>query len=492
MRINFLLLIGFLISSLILTGQQKLSIDIEPVSDKDSIIIIPININTNHNYTSPILINNTFYFTSSRNNQFTDKAALRFNDNIYEGDFENNEIVNLKMHYFFNSDNHTSLAGYSLLGPKLFTYKTFGGGDLYYSILNNDKWTNPKRFKKPINTIFQEQSATESESIMVISSNRNSENFNLYWSIKNNEGLYSSFSPIDIINTNGNEIDVTFGPDGKTLYFSSSGRSSNNAYNIYYSSINETGNWTNPVELNETINSLADERWFFVNDSLFFFSSNRDGFYNIYSGYLVKKVVFDDLLGENEEEQDSLTSDEFIIDFELDVDLLSLDGDKREFKESSFADLNELDFIFFDLDGNPDTNKQNKLINLLKLLDSLNFELSYAYVQIGAFYSINNLNDFLNNYQAFDTTAIFIEKESLNNRTLNKFLIKNKYFTIQSSILRQQVALKQQINQRNTYKSRYGDAFVAVYDKNNKRILIYFNADNDDFKLIIDNETIHF
>ena len=64
------------------------------------------------------------------------------------------------------------------------------------------------------------------------------------------------------INTPYDEDGVFIHPDGKTMYFSSNGPNSIGDYDIFYSTLDEAGNWSNPVNMGYPVNSTDDDIFF--------------------------------------------------------------------------------------------------------------------------------------------------------------------------------------------------------------------------------------
>jgi hypothetical protein len=151
--------------------------------------------------------------------------------------------------------------------------------------------------------------------------------------------------------------------------------------------------------------------------------------------------------------------------------------------------------VFFTQDGNIDTLKQEKLIQIYDVLDSLNFEVKITKVQVGAYYYVRSIDEFKYNYQSFDTTDVMVEKVQTKRGILYKYLINEKYKTLKESAIRQQVAIDQQSDARNRSgypKGRAYDAFIVAYDKNMRRIIIYFDVEHKDYKILIDGQKIKY
>jgi hypothetical protein len=86
------------------------------------------------------------------------------------------------------------------------------------------------------------------------------------------------------INTNSNEQHASFSPDGNRIYFSSDRRGGHGGLDIWYSDRQGDGQWGDPVNMGETINTEEDETCAYIapGEGRFIFSSK--GHFNM-GGY---------------------------------------------------------------------------------------------------------------------------------------------------------------------------------------------------------------
>lgn len=198
-------------------------------------------------------------------------------------------------------------------------YDYFPGCDLYFSRLEGTKWSIPRHLGEVVNS--REWESTPSLSF---------DGMTLYFSSTRPGGFGGSdiwksvwtprgFSePINLgptINTAGNEQTPFIHPDNQTLYFSSNGRAGMGGFDFYFSRTDDSGQWTEPVNMGYPINTSGDEKGLLVNRSgtLAYFSSKdrTDGMgeVDIYQFELypearpqplsyVKAIVVDDETGE--------------------------------------------------------------------------------------------------------------------------------------------------------------------------------------------------
>jgi hypothetical protein len=97
------------------------------------------------------------------------------------------------------------------------------------------------------------------------------------------------------INTNLNEDFPNISPDGKTLYFSSTGHTSMGGYDVFKVTFNdETGKWENPKNIGYPVNTPMDDYNFRIskNDRYGYITAIRDEGYGDFDNY---RVIFNDV-----------------------------------------------------------------------------------------------------------------------------------------------------------------------------------------------------
>lgn len=474
----------------------------QQLRENDSLIIEPLPINSVKDDYAPIFIDGVLYFISSRKNRHTDEAELQYNENVYTSRYVDSAWSSPKMFYFLNSDDYTALAGFCADRSKLFTYKTFGDGDIYCSLQNEKgKWFRPKRMKY-VNSIFHEQSVAEANGIMIVSSERpgGRGQHDLYWAIADKNGQYINFVPLNIANTSGDEVDVSFSADGKTLYFSSDVLGSTGGYNIFFTQLDSTRQWSKPQEL--FMNTPGDDRWFMDCDSMFFCSrSSEAGDDDLYWGHIIPIVP--------KFQRDTTSITKLVLRDTLLTTILLLDTvvpiqhvvyQDTNFTSEILSNTSIVDIIVPQntlIQTLPDTLSivDNKLVSLQRKLDSLQFAVHIAKVQVGAYRFITSVDDFKRHFQAFDSTALIVEKETTNEGLVYKYLISQTYSTLEPAVLRQQQAIHQQTADMNRSYYPMGkpyDAFIVVYDDSWNRIIIYFNVRTKDYRILVGDKIIFF
>jgi len=387
----------------------------------DTVIFVNLSVNSNLNdYAPMVFTDNRLYFTSDRRNREGDKADLAYNEKIYDAKRIDTVWSKPKASYYFNTDDQTALAGVSVSEGKLFIYKTFGNGDIYFSKKKKDKWTNPKKVKSPINSDGHEQSIAEEKGILVLSTDRLSDDgtHDILWAMQNKNGNYVDFFTLNEVNTAGDEVDVRLDKTGKKLFFASNGPGGKGKFDIYCSTIDESGKWQKPVALPYPINTDSNDRYFFDCDSAFFLTSDRadgKGKEDIYWGYV-----------------------------------------KRDLPEI----IPVIDTVI------PEVVKDtDRYVVMNQMLDSVGVKKYYARVQIGAYYGWT-VERFKRSYPGLKDRDIYIEKVIWHNgRLINKFIINKVFDNIKGA---------SEVQREMWTVHKITDAFVAIYDAvTNERVAIY-------------------
>ena len=189
-----------------------------------------------------------------------------------------------------NTMNHDAIVSITDDGQKLIVYKhvhnemfdTYSG-DLFYSDLEGNQWTDPQPFDNNINTIHWEPSAhlNSDENLLFFSSNKHGGfgGTDIYVSSKLPDGKWSVAENLGPkINTMYDDDAPFMMPDGKTLYFSSMGHKNIGGHDIFKSEKDSLGNWTTPQNLGYPINTPDDDLYFSwsADGKRIYFSSIRE------------------------------------------------------------------------------------------------------------------------------------------------------------------------------------------------------------------------
>jgi outer membrane protein OmpA-like peptidoglycan-associated protein len=161
----------------------------------------------------------------------------------------------------------------------------FGSCDLYYSRKENKRWSRPVNMGSTVNSgrWDSQPSISPDGQTLYFSSSRDGGKGNTdLWKTTRQNGMWSKPENLgEVINTDKHEQTPFIHPDGKTLFFTSNGHLGMGGYDIFYSRLDDQGQWSTPVNLGYPINTFDDEGFMIVNPSgeLAMFSSDRAGGY---------------------------------------------------------------------------------------------------------------------------------------------------------------------------------------------------------------------
>ncbi len=201
-----------------------------------------------------------------------------------------------------------------------------GSCDIFFSALNNGKWSLPVNLGSPVNTSFWESqpSINADGKMLFFSSNRPGGigGKDLYYSIYLANRKWSPPRNMgNVVNTTGDEMSPFIHFDGKTLYFSSDGRPGMGGLDIYFSRMKEDSTWTEPKNLGYPINTYNDEMGLTIESGgqKAYFSSKRDeqGGKNIYSFRLYEAIQPDPVAYLKGKVSDKETGQTLVAEYEL-------------------------------------------------------------------------------------------------------------------------------------------------------------------------------
>ncbi len=254
-----------------LSAAQKLQNRHLAIAELDTIIN---SANTDH---SPVFSveTNTLMFTSRRNNPSSTKYDdEQFDEDIYYTVIKNGKWSEPKVMELFSTPENEATSSISADGKRMLIYKDEENGSIYYTQFAAGQWTAPQKFPRPINSRHRETHAsmTENGQYIFFSSDRPGGygGLDIWLCYKINEtGQWSE--PINLgdkINSKGDEKSPNISEDGHTLYFSSNGRpNSFGGFDIYKTTKNSFGYWEMPQNMGYPINSIGDDIFFSINES---------------------------------------------------------------------------------------------------------------------------------------------------------------------------------------------------------------------------------
>jgi len=156
-----------------------------------------------------------------------------------------------------------------------------GRCDIYVSAKQGDKWSEPKNLGSPINTKYNEANGSISPDgkVLYFCSDRPDGlgGWDIWYTTKDDQGKWTEPKNMGkAINTPDNEIYVFIHSDGVSLYFSSDGHGGFGSADIFVSRLTASG-WSPAVNLGPAVNSPEKDMYFSIPASgdLAYFSSTR-------------------------------------------------------------------------------------------------------------------------------------------------------------------------------------------------------------------------
>ncbi len=235
--------------------------------------ILPPTINTVEDEYCPAITadGNTLIYTSQQlvfDPDYGEELPFSFifqTSRSEDGDWTKPKEITSKL----GSNGYYSSANLSADGSFLILYMNdFGNGDLFYSEFNGSKWSQAKPFPKIINSKYNETHAciTKDKKTLFFTSNRPNGigGLDIYKSEKNAKGEWGEPKNLgNTINTAYDEETPWCSFDGKTLYFSSEGHSSMGGFDVFQSTMVNEVQWATPLNLGYPVNTSHTD-WFFT------------------------------------------------------------------------------------------------------------------------------------------------------------------------------------------------------------------------------------
>lgn len=160
-------------------------------------------------------------------------------------------------------------------------------GDILESVLTGEEWSDPVRLPPPINSEFNETSASispDGRTIYFVSDRKwGYGGRDIWYSTQDDAGVWGdAINMGNLINSSEDEEGVFIHPNGKIIFFSSKGHNSIGGYDIFSSVYDETTQaWTQPESLGSPINTTGDDIYFVLQangKTGYYASSNKKGY----------------------------------------------------------------------------------------------------------------------------------------------------------------------------------------------------------------------
>lgn len=449
-------------------------------------------INSELNDFYPLFVDsNLMYFTSDRK-ILTEEKVNNFSQNIFSSKIENeNNIAPNKLSYLINSDNHDACAGISTDRKTLFIYKRFNGGNIYYCNKNKrGNWRGLRTFA--LNTEYHESSIANHDSVYYLVSDKidGKGKHDIYTSTKSKLGFYSKLKNVEELNSDADENYVFLSNNGNTIYFSSN--RSDSVFNIYKSTKDESGKWNNPEKLPFPINSTKNDITYSEDlTGNAYIASDRDENgktkYDIFKIEIIKPIEKPIIvsiplkLDGISMLEDSLIAQIFLIKDSIQIECLK--KDVPEFisvDKALVTDTNKILTIsditvdsklkvlsdpFEEIIKIEKTRKPVKTENISKNeLDALiPFDISYCQIQVGAYFNISSVKEFISKYPKLAGKVDMDDKTEY-----RKFVMKETCKDLDCATKLQKLCM--------TEFGSADDTFIAVYGKEGQRVVIYFDV----------------
>ncbi len=258
---------------------QECNVGKQLVSNPVSVTIENLGPNINSEFPDyGVVVNmdeSMLFYTSRRPNTtggFRNEADQMFYEDSYWSLRQNGKwLPNKNMGTKINTEGHDAPVGISPDGQLLILYRDFNGGDLFQSILKGKDWTDPVALPEPINTKYQESSASYSYNgkrlFFVSDRPKGFGGKDIYYTDLQSDGKWGEAINLGArVNTAGDEIAVFCMPDGKTIYFSSNTHLGMGDFDVFRSSyVNDV--WSTPENLGYPINNTGSDVFFALSAS---------------------------------------------------------------------------------------------------------------------------------------------------------------------------------------------------------------------------------
>ncbi|WP_439184078.1 tetratricopeptide repeat protein [Carboxylicivirga taeanensis] len=229
-------------------------------------------VNSKYDDHSPLITadQNLLLFTSRRASSYSELLYDgQYAERIYTSDKEENNWKKAKsLKELFRRSGHEAGVSLSPEGTELIVFRNdVDGANLYTCFYDGDNWSEPVKMDSPINSKYEETHATTSadKQTIYVSSNRPGGlgGFDIYRVRRLPNGEWGKAENMKAFNTPYDEGTPILHPNGKVMYFSSEGHNSMGQFDIFYSVMDENGEWGEVINMGYPINT-PDDDFFFV------------------------------------------------------------------------------------------------------------------------------------------------------------------------------------------------------------------------------------
>jgi outer membrane protein OmpA-like peptidoglycan-associated protein len=249
------------------------------------------NINSNSDdYSSVITANHSkMYYTSTMP---TKSSGNKAKEQIYLSEFDFNNGEWKKGELLSDVVNETKRNNSAIFLDeklnKLYIYRDDknGHGNILESKIENDKFNTPLELS--FNSKYHESSlaiTNDGNKMFLISElNGGMGKKDIWFTEKQKNGEWGELINLKELNSVEDEEAIHLENDGNLIYFSSKGHNTMGGFDVFKSE-KIGGKWSKPVRLDQPVNSEKDDLFYSIINNKSYFSSNRDGNYDIFSYY---------------------------------------------------------------------------------------------------------------------------------------------------------------------------------------------------------------
>jgi outer membrane protein OmpA-like peptidoglycan-associated protein/cbb3-type cytochrome oxidase subunit 3 len=227
------------------------------------------------------------YFTSrrSRSGSSTELRDVdgKYYEDIYQAQYCRGVWSELETVSTLNTATHESILYLNPDETEILIYQFNGedpnGGDIFEAKMVKGKWAPPTKLGLNINSKAWESHGivTANKDIVFTSDRKGTKGFRDIWILHAATGEIENLG--NNINSDEDEDGAFLANNGNTLYFSSNGYNTIGGFDIFKSEKNESGKWSEPVNMGMPINSPGDDIFYYpvVRGGDAYFSSFRKG-----------------------------------------------------------------------------------------------------------------------------------------------------------------------------------------------------------------------
>jgi len=190
--------------------------------------------------------------------------------------------------------------------------------NIFTSFFKKNEWTKPILLNNLATESFTGQATISPDNqFMIFVSNNGSEQGDTdFWiSYKEGNGNWSEATPLNVLNTFGNEL-TPFLATSDTLYFASNGWGGLGGYDIFYS-VFINGTWQKPYPLTDLNTEFDESDFTILPNGYAVFSSNRPGGLAGFDLYLTKRNTTEKDLEKKQEVEISISAQSTTVSYSI-------------------------------------------------------------------------------------------------------------------------------------------------------------------------------